>query len=362
MLHLLRSSCTLHVHHVGIKSLLEVTAAKRNKPEIDTLSLDDLYNNLKIYEPEVKGTSSSSTNTQNVAFVSSNNTSSTNGAVNTAHGATTANTQANALQLDNKDLQQIHPDDLEDIDLRWQMAMLTMRARRFLKNTRRKLTINESIRLTRKLIIVNVAVPLLSEATDSLSLRHLNKDMGFSVAAIWECIRPRFNEIDWFHVVWFSHQIPRHAIHLWLVIKRKLKTQDLLRQWDVSSNSNLNSFLCPLCEMQSDSHEHLFFECSFALQVWENLKRFTCIDNLPSDLNSIVDFFIPLAKMRSIRSVICKLVFVASCYFIWQERNFRLFKKVKRTQDHELIKSNVRLKLLSCSFKKTSNVKMLCHL
>ncbi|GKA30443.1 ribonuclease H-like domain-containing protein [Tanacetum coccineum] len=135
-------------------------------PEIDTLSLDDLYNNLKIYEPEVKGTSSSSTNTQNVAFVSSNSTNSTNGAVNTAHGATTASTQATAVnsttidnlsdavicaffasqpnspQLDNEDLQQIHPDDLEEIDLRWQMAMLTMRARRFLKNTRRKLTVN----------------------------------------------------------------------------------------------------------------------------------------------------------------------------------------------------------------------------
>ncbi|GJR36924.1 hypothetical protein Tco_1212608, partial [Tanacetum coccineum] len=66
-------------------------------PEIDTLSLDDLYNNLKIYEPEVKGTSSSSTNTQNVAFVSSNSTSGTNGAVNTAHGAITASTQATAV-------------------------------------------------------------------------------------------------------------------------------------------------------------------------------------------------------------------------------------------------------------------------
>ncbi|GKC86563.1 hypothetical protein Tco_1147212 [Tanacetum coccineum] len=100
----------------------------RNKPEIDILSLDDLYNNLKIYEPEVKGTSSLSINTQNVAFVSSNSTSSTNGAVNTAHGATTASTQAtivnsttvdnlsdaiicaffasqpNSLQLDNEDL------------------------------------------------------------------------------------------------------------------------------------------------------------------------------------------------------------------------------------------------------------------
>ncbi|GJT80191.1 hypothetical protein Tco_1054533 [Tanacetum coccineum] len=65
------------------------TIVWRNKPKIDTLSLDDLYNNMKIYELEVKGTSRSSTNTQNVAFVSSNSTNSTNGAVNTAHGATT---------------------------------------------------------------------------------------------------------------------------------------------------------------------------------------------------------------------------------------------------------------------------------
>ncbi|GJU87415.1 ribonuclease H-like domain-containing protein [Tanacetum coccineum] len=51
-------------------------------------------------------------------------------------------------QLDNEDLQQINPDDLEEMDLRWQMAMLTMRARRFLKNTGRKLTVNgtETIR------------------------------------------------------------------------------------------------------------------------------------------------------------------------------------------------------------------------
>ncbi|GKB93999.1 hypothetical protein Tco_0980136, partial [Tanacetum coccineum] len=50
--------------------------------------------------------------------------------------------QPNSPQLDNEDLQQINPDDLEEIDLRWQTAMLTMRARRFLKNTRRKLTVN----------------------------------------------------------------------------------------------------------------------------------------------------------------------------------------------------------------------------
>ncbi|GJV09277.1 hypothetical protein Tco_1346933 [Tanacetum coccineum] len=57
----------------------------RNTPELETINMDDLYNNLKVYEPEVKGTSSSSTSTQNMAFLSSNNSGSINEAVNTAH-------------------------------------------------------------------------------------------------------------------------------------------------------------------------------------------------------------------------------------------------------------------------------------
>nr|GFD21589.1 ribonuclease H-like domain-containing protein [Tanacetum cinerariifolium] len=37
--------------------------------------------------------------------------------------------------FDNEDLKQIDVDDLEEMDLRWQMAMLTMRAKRFLQKT-----------------------------------------------------------------------------------------------------------------------------------------------------------------------------------------------------------------------------------
>nr|GEU70876.1 retrovirus-related Pol polyprotein from transposon TNT 1-94 [Tanacetum cinerariifolium] len=50
--------------------------------------------------------------------------------------------QSNSPQLAHEDLQQIHPDDIEEMDLRWQMAMLTVRAERFLKNTKRRLTVN----------------------------------------------------------------------------------------------------------------------------------------------------------------------------------------------------------------------------
>ncbi|GKB51382.1 ribonuclease H-like domain-containing protein [Tanacetum coccineum] len=79
---------------------------KKNKTDLDTMSMDDLYNNLKVYEPEVKGMSSSSSSTQNMAFVSSsnNNNSSTNSiaqAVNTANGVFAANTQVNAANINN---------------------------------------------------------------------------------------------------------------------------------------------------------------------------------------------------------------------------------------------------------------------
>ncbi|GKE04308.1 hypothetical protein Tco_1396326 [Tanacetum coccineum] len=57
----------------------------RNKDNLDELSMDDLYNNLKVYEAKIKSQSSSSSNSQNVAFVSSDDTSSTNEAVNIAH-------------------------------------------------------------------------------------------------------------------------------------------------------------------------------------------------------------------------------------------------------------------------------------
>ncbi|GKD14345.1 hypothetical protein Tco_1198752, partial [Tanacetum coccineum] len=152
---ILHTLAQMYVNQKFLRSLLPEwnthTIVWKNKPEIDTLSLDDLYNNLKINGTmRFKGTSKLQAQThKNVGLVSSNNISSNKCAVNTAYGATPATLKKLLLpQLDNEDLQQIHPDDLEEMDLSWQMARLTMRERRFLKNTRRKLTVNgnETIR------------------------------------------------------------------------------------------------------------------------------------------------------------------------------------------------------------------------
>nr|GEV47571.1 hypothetical protein [Tanacetum cinerariifolium] len=130
----------------------------QGEAELETISLDDLYNNLKIYELEISGSSNSNQNPQNMAFVSSKSTSSTNEVDTIASEVSTAHTQVttvnstfvdnlsdamicafltshpNTPQIAKEDLEQINPDDLEEMDLHWEMAMLTIRARRALRN------------------------------------------------------------------------------------------------------------------------------------------------------------------------------------------------------------------------------------
>ncbi|GJV53801.1 ribonuclease H-like domain-containing protein [Tanacetum coccineum] len=105
-----------------------VALIMRNKDGIDDLDIDDLYNNLKVFEADIKGSSESSSNSQNVAFLSAEDTSSSN--------------VSNSPQLDDEDLEQIDHADLEEMDLKWQVAMLSMRVKRFYKKTGRKLIFN----------------------------------------------------------------------------------------------------------------------------------------------------------------------------------------------------------------------------
>nr|GEV39265.1 hypothetical protein [Tanacetum cinerariifolium] len=106
--------------------------------DLEDQSLDDLFNNLKIYEAEVKSSSSTSHTTQNLAFVSSQNTDSTIESVSAVSSVTAASTKVPVSALPNAD-------NLSnaEMDLKWQMAMLTMRPRRFLQRTRRNLGANQ---------------------------------------------------------------------------------------------------------------------------------------------------------------------------------------------------------------------------
>nr|GEU35688.1 hypothetical protein [Tanacetum cinerariifolium] len=123
----------------------QVSLIMRTKPGVDTLSFDDLYNNLRVFESDVKCSTASSSSTQNVAFISSDSTNSTN-EVSTAYIVSTSSglglyllSGLNGPQLDHEDLEQVDEFDLEEMDLKWQVAMISTRLKKFYKKTGRKL-------------------------------------------------------------------------------------------------------------------------------------------------------------------------------------------------------------------------------
>ncbi|GKE47076.1 hypothetical protein Tco_1478334 [Tanacetum coccineum] len=131
-----------------------------NKADIETMSINDLYNNFKIVEQDVNS------GAQNIAFMTAPSTSSTNdvNTTNPAYKVSTVNSNINiachqvsttnfsdntvyAFMVENpngsnllqQDLEQIHEDDLKAMDLKWQLSLLSMRTKRYFQRTGKKI-------------------------------------------------------------------------------------------------------------------------------------------------------------------------------------------------------------------------------
>ncbi|GJU56884.1 putative ribonuclease H-like domain-containing protein [Tanacetum coccineum] len=107
-----------------------------NKPEVETMSIDDLYNNFKIVEQKVKKTVGTSSGVQNLAFMTGPSSSRTN-------DANTASSQVSVASPSvNTDVEQIHEDDLEAMDLKWQLSLLSVRVKKYYQRTGKNIFIN----------------------------------------------------------------------------------------------------------------------------------------------------------------------------------------------------------------------------
>nr|GEZ30454.1 hypothetical protein [Tanacetum cinerariifolium] len=137
------------------------TIVWRNRNDLDTMSLDDLYNHLKVYEAEVQ--KKSNPNSQNMDFISSSKHSSGDEDGNTTCVSTSSTTfltasasvatisqdtasayivsQSSGSQIKFEDINQIDEDDMKEMDIKWSMSLLSMRADKFWKRTGNKISI-----------------------------------------------------------------------------------------------------------------------------------------------------------------------------------------------------------------------------
>ncbi|PWA70874.1 reverse transcriptase domain, Reverse transcriptase zinc-binding domain protein [Artemisia annua] len=139
----------------------------------------------------------------------------------------------------------------------------------------------------------------------------------------------------------------------------KLKNEGLKEQVGVSGREAMMDEImyCPFCNSCKDSHSHLFFACDFSRRLWERLKVMAKLDDLSCVWGEVVSGTVNKAASNKIWSIIQRLIFGAAVYFIWQERNFRIFKKCARSDEalFSLITETIRLRLIGLKILKVSN-------
>ncbi|KAK1425940.1 hypothetical protein QVD17_21305 [Tagetes erecta] len=194
-------------------------------------------------------------------------------------------------------------------------------------------------------ILFETGPPDLSENKVDMLIWKSNfgKEDKFNVKQVYIDLCEQVPDVPWARVVWFSQGIPRHVFHLWLACKERLLTQDRMDRWDGSSDRK-----CVFCKTQPDSHSHLFFECPFSRRIWDSLCGKALLESYPSDLKSCISNLSNEAMGKSFKSIVQRLMLAAMVYFIWQERNIRLFQEKCRNYEEvcKLIEETVRLKLL----------------
>ena len=92
------------------------------------------------------------------------------------------------------------------------------------------------------------------------------KGTKFSVAEVWQEIRPKKEKVSWHRLVWGSFSILKHAIIAWLAILDRLPTQDRRLSWGIEVGGN-----CLLCQTELETRDYLFFGCDYSKSIWERI-------------------------------------------------------------------------------------------
>ncbi|GJX96732.1 reverse transcriptase zinc-binding domain-containing protein [Tanacetum coccineum] len=177
--------------------------------------------------------------------------------------------------------------------------------------------------------------------------------MKFSIRSVWEKFKERKPEISWHKVVWYPQCNPRYAFIVWLAMHKRLATQDRIMAWN--KNTNLK---CPLCSKESDSHEHLFFKCPYSKGIWRNVTTKMGKRNWDNVWEKVACTIAKGGCKSNIKSVLDRMAFATTIYFVWNERNKRIFTQEQRNCQDLLngIVESIKMQLMSLKVKKSLDV------
>lgn len=133
----------------------------------------------------------------------------------------------------------------------------------------------------------------------------------YSITEVYESILVTTPKVRWRYLVRNRISIPKSRFICWLAARQGLKTKDKLCQLGVAADD-----LCPLCGLYTESHQHLFFNCSFSRKCVEEVKTWIGITFKP-----ITHMDFRKQRLSQLEQQTFTAIFACTIYYIWKCRN-----------------------------------------
>ncbi|XP_074314399.1 uncharacterized protein LOC141649614 [Silene latifolia] len=168
----------------------------------------------------------------------------------------------------------------------------------------------------------------------------------FKVSTAYHWFREKGETVYWFKTLQENAIVPKHRTCAILAASKHLPTVDLL-----ISRGLILINRCVLCQAVAESHEHLFFSCTFSQDVWNALLQWMHLCSRSVNLWSKFRWMAQTKSQRHWKNMWRKACLAAVIYYLWQERNQRIFTGHQNSTAALLsqIQLTVKHRLLACS-------------
>ncbi|KAF4400617.1 hypothetical protein G4B88_023025 [Cannabis sativa] len=157
----------------------------------------------------------------------------------------------------------------------------------------------------------------LRDSTDEAKLRQAVKGTKLKAKVFYNFLVEK-PKVQYSKGIWDNLLLPKHRFVYWQIINTQLLTRDFLSKFIL-----IQSTLCPVCDSEEESHEHIFYRCIFTKRVQQEVNSWLGNYSWPSstiDLSFRCDF-----KKHDLRKCLLNLVTAAVYYQIWANRNCCVF-------------------------------------
>ncbi|XP_074287916.1 uncharacterized protein LOC141613078 [Silene latifolia] len=172
-----------------------------------------------------------------------------------------------------------------------------------------------------------------------LMLESCSPQLKYSTAMYYNALRTRHDTVTWAPLVHGKGCHPKHSFTGVLLMHNTLPTTDQLVSRGIVMVNR-----CSLCKFQVEDLHHNFFSCGYSTKVLSIIANWLVINVGFTELQEVIQTFLSLRLSRKQQAG-----FMAMVYYIWKERNDRIFKGICTTPEMLCfkIRSHVNLRLFS---------------